>query len=91
MAVALYYEFPGMTQAQYDRIMQEAFNNQLGPGVLSHVTGPTDDGWWALDVFESQEAADQLAKELMPGLQALGVTQPPKVTPHQVYNLLMRN
>jgi hypothetical protein len=92
MAVAILYEFPDMTQAQYDRIMREAFNDQLGPGVISHVAGSLEEGgFWAVDVFDSQEAADQLAKELMPGLQQLGVTQKPRLTVRPVHNVLTRS
>lgn len=90
-AVAILYEFPGMTRDQYDRIMREAFNDKLSPGVISHVAGPMEGGWWAADVFESQEAADRLGKDLMPGLQALGVTQPPRLTLRQVHNVLTKS
>ena len=91
MPVAILYELPGMTQAQYDRLMREAFNDKLAPGVISHSAGPMEGGWWAVDVFESQEAADRLGQQLLPGLQALGVTQPPRLTPRQVHNILTRS
>lgn len=90
MAVAVLYEFPGMSQEHYDRIMREAFQDRLAPGVISHAAGPMEGGWWAADVYESQEVADVLAGQLGPGLQQMGVTQPPRMTPRQVHNVLTR-
>jgi hypothetical protein len=89
MAVAVLFELPGMTQEQYDRIMREAFNDQIAPGVISHAAGPAEGGWWAMDVYESQEVAERLGQQIVPGLQALGVP-PPRLTFYQVHNALTR-
>jgi hypothetical protein len=88
MAIAVLYEFPGMTREQYDRIMREAFRDRIAPGVISHASGPLEGGWWAADVYESQEVADRLGRQIVPGLRAMGVTEPPKVTVRQVHNVL---
>jgi quinol monooxygenase YgiN len=56
MAIAILYEFPGVGQEQYDAIMEELdFSNQPTPGLLFHVSGPQDDGWRAVEVWESEE------------------------------------
>ena len=91
MAAAVLYEFPGMTQEQYDRLMREAFQDRIAPGVISHAAGPMEGGWWASDVYESEEVADRLGQELMPGLKQLGVTSTPKITRRQVHNVLTRS
>ena len=90
MAVAAFYEIRGMTREQYDRIMREAFDDKLAPGVLSHAAGPMDGGWWAADVYESQEVADRLGQQIVPGLQAMGIAAP-RVTVRPVHNVLTRS
>jgi hypothetical protein len=60
MAVCLIFDVPGATQAQYQQVMNEAYpGNQPPSGLISHVGGPTDDGWCVVEVWESQEAADR--------------------------------
>ena len=58
MAVAYLFEESGLTQQQYDQVMQEA--SAAGPpaGALLHMSGPTEGGWRIIDVWESQAAAD---------------------------------
>lgn len=56
MAIAILFEFPGMSQQQYDAVMGELnFSNQPTPGLLFHVSGSQDDGWRAVEVWESEE------------------------------------
>jgi hypothetical protein len=60
MAVCLIFDVPGATQAQYEQVMSEASpGNRPPPGLISHVGGPTDNGWCVVEVWESQEAADR--------------------------------
>jgi quinol monooxygenase YgiN len=56
MAIATLYEFPGMDQRQYDALMEELdFSNQPTPGLLLHVSGPQDESWRTIEVWESEE------------------------------------
>lgn len=58
------------------------------PGVLFHVAGPTREGFRAIDVYDSLEAADRLAADsVMPIAMELGLT-PPDVTQFDVHNTL---
>lgn len=91
MAIAVLFEIPGMNQAQYDTLMREAFQDQLAPGVLSHVAGPSEAGWWALDVYEAPEVAERLGAQIGPALQALGVTAQPQLTIRPIHNSLTRS
>jgi hypothetical protein len=86
MALAVLYEFRGMTQEQYDRFIEEAYEGRTMPGVLAHAAGPTDDGWWAFDVYESQEAADAIGPPAIERLRELGVTEAPATRTFQVHN-----
>jgi hypothetical protein len=88
VAVAVIYEFPGMTGEKYDRILREALNDELQPGVLAHVAGPLTDGWWAMDVYESSEAVDRLVQKVVERMEDFGITSAPRVMFREVTNLL---
>ncbi|NUS54579.1 MAG: hypothetical protein HOV66_06915, partial [Streptomycetaceae bacterium] len=55
MAVAVVFDIPGMTQAQYDQ-SADAVTGGRGavtstsdwpvPGLISHTSGPTPNGWF---------------------------------------------
>ena len=81
MAVAVLYMFDSsMTSEKYDRIMREAFNDQIAPGAISHTAGPLDEGWYAFDVYESQQVADGMTKGVVDGVGAMGVNAPQLMT-----------
>src|SRR5438445_790497 len=60
MAIVRVYDFPSATLAQYDQVMAK-FDNQLAPGNLLHAAGAFGQGFRAIDVFESREAAESVA------------------------------
>ena len=60
VAIALIFDGPGVSQAQYDQVRNEVSpNNRRPAGMLYHVGGPTKTGWQVTEVWESQEAADR--------------------------------
>ncbi|MEO7667571.1 MAG: hypothetical protein ABIU97_11155 [Dehalococcoidia bacterium] len=64
MAIALLFNGVGVTQAQYEQVLHEVTpDNKVAAGMLSHVAGPTTDGWCVFEVWESQEAVDQFFQE----------------------------
>jgi hypothetical protein len=80
MAVGVFMEFPGVTREQYERLVQDLALSGPPEGELIHVCGPTSDGGWrTVDVWDSQEAFERFANELlMPRAQARGFPQPSK-------------
>jgi len=86
MAIAYLYEFPGMTQEHYDRFVEEQYKGEPMPGVIAHAAGPSDSGWWAFDVYESQEAADAIGRPAIAKLRELGVSEEPSVRTFQVHS-----
>ena len=88
MAIAILYEFRGMTQEDYDRFIEEAYDGEAMPGVIAHAAGPADGGWWAFDVYESQQAADAIGPPAIERLRELGVTEPPATRTFEVHNAL---
>jgi hypothetical protein len=85
MAIAYLSEFPGMTQEHYDAFVGEQYGGQPMPGVIAHAAGPSDSGWWAFDVFESQEAADGIIPSATEKLVAMGAGEP-TVRTFEVHN-----
>jgi hypothetical protein len=66
MAVCLIFDVPGATQAQYEQVMGEAYPGNRPPaGLISHVGGPTDNGWSVVEVWESQESADRFFRDTL--------------------------
>jgi hypothetical protein len=47
-------------------------------GLLVHVAGEGDDGFWVIDVWASQEAADRFSQRVRPIAQAVGIQRPMK-------------
>jgi hypothetical protein len=90
MAVGVLFEFPGVTQEQYDEVVRRLTDggtlNSLSDwpvdGVLAHLAGPTPDGWLVMDVWESEAAFGSFAEHLMPHAQAAGLPAiEPKIFP----------
>ena len=90
MAVGVLLEFPGVTREQYEQLAQDMSQSGSPEGNLIHVCGPTsDEGWRIVDVWESQEAFERFANELLiPRAQARGFPQPSKREFFQPYHVL---
>jgi hypothetical protein len=86
MAVCVIFDFPGATSDQYDEVCRGLNDGQPlrllsqwpGGGIISHVAGPTSDGWCVVDVWESEDAFQRFAQRLMPLAEKVGF---PPVTP----------
>jgi hypothetical protein len=90
MAIGVLFEFPGVTQAQYDEVLKrltggrtlKSLSDWPVKGVLSHVAGPTPNGWRVVDVWQSEADLQKFAAVLMPILQDVGFPNvPPQVFP----------
>src|SRR5664279_5895701 len=83
MAVALIFNGPSVTKAQYEQVLNEVLpGGKVAPGMLSHVAGPTADGWAVCEVWESQEAVDKFFQEkLGAALQKANINIQPVVFP----------
>lgn len=57
MAIGAIFEGAGFTQEQYDRINRQVTpGNQPPPGLLYHAAGPSETGFFIVEVWESHEA-----------------------------------
>lgn len=96
MAIARVFDGKGWTAEQYDALMVRLVDGmQLpagrpAPGVLFHWAAPTGEGLRAVDVYESREAADQLAQNQIGPIAAdLGLPMP-QITEYEVHAYLAR-
>ena len=91
MAVAVLIEIPGGTQEQYEAVLEKiglAGQDARWPaGALVHVAGPTEGGWRAVDVWESQEAFEQFERERLQQAAAEVGIPPFKLEFFPVHNL----
>ena len=97
MAICAVFEFPGMTQEHYDEGTRQMNNGRPfrslaewpAPGLLSHIAGPTPDGWFVADVWESEESLRRFGEVLGPILEKMGFSPiAPRIIP--VYNFVAR-
>ena len=88
MAIVVEFNSAGMTATQYDGIIKDLESKGAGSpdGRVSHVAAPSSDGWFVVDVWESQEQFDRFGEVLLPTLLAAGVTVTPEVRP--VHNII---
>jgi hypothetical protein len=59
-------EFPGVTQEQYDGMHALAGGMAAeATGFVAHIAGPTDGGWYILEVWESRDDFQQFIQKVM--------------------------
>ena len=84
------HHVPSLTQERYEAVVRKLTNgkDRLNStseggieGLLVHVTGQGDDGFWIVDVFESQEAVDRFRQMIKPIAVEAGITEPLKTMP----------
>lgn len=97
MPIAMLQIIPGGSQEQYEQVGERIFgarSSEFSPrnapdGLILHSAGPTDDGWWVYDIWESQAHLQQFVEErFMPASRELGGPPPEKPQIFQVYNLV---
>jgi hypothetical protein len=89
----------GGTKEQYEQIGEKMFGVRSGAfspaeapdGLIVHSAGPTEDGWYVYDLWESQDHFQRFVQErLMPAMQELGApTDGPMPQIFEVYNLVV--
>jgi hypothetical protein len=90
MAYGVVHEFAGGTEDQYKASVAAVHpsDGSLPAGQVSHVAGPTADGWLIVAIHESKESWEQFRDQtLMPRMQAGiegGFAAPPKETGFEV-------
>lgn len=81
MAIARVFDGKGWSAQQYDDLLARLLDGfgqgrKTAPGVLFHWSAVTEDGMRAVDVYESREAADNLAPQIGAIAADLGLAMP---------------
>lgn len=80
MAIAMLLEWSGMDEEQYLELVDRvALGDRMFPGAMLHLAGPTEDGWRAVDVWESQDAFDRFFQEKLQQASMDAKVDPPSV------------
>lgn len=80
MAIGVWFQFTGVGQKEYDQVANKLTGGrglrQISDwplkGLLMHSAGPTPNGWWVFDVWESEQAFRDFGAKLMPLIQEAG-------------------
>ena len=81
------HHVPSLTRERYEAVVQRLTNGHDRlqsvsdggiEGLLVHVAGEGDDGFWVVDVWSSQAALDRFTQRVRPIAQAVGIEQPMK-------------
>ena len=99
MPIGMLQMIPGGTQEQYEQLGEKIFgsrSSEFSPseapdGLIMHSAGPTDDGWYVYDIWESPEHFQRFLQDrLMPAAQELGMPSegfaPPQM--FEIHNLV---
>lgn len=91
MAYGVVHQFPGGTKDQYEASIAAVHpaGGGLPEGQVSHVAGPSADGWTIVAIHDSQQSWEQFRDgTLLPRIQAGidgGFGDPPQETTFEVY------
>lgn len=75
MAVAMFLRYPGLTPAQYDRLLVELdLDANLPVGALLHAAAVTPNGINVCDIWQTEAAAEAFVeRRLRPAFDEIGV------------------
>ncbi len=91
MAFARMFENPNVNQEQYDAGRQAigASEDNVPPGGMVHIAGPSPNGGWrVIEVWESEEDAKRFLERLRPAFEAVGAPAPPPPELWPVHNYM---
>jgi hypothetical protein len=82
VAVGMLMTLPGVRREQYEQVNEKMFGKtpfspeDAPAGLIMHSGGPSPDGWYVYDIWESKEDFQRFVEEkLMPAIQELGFPQ----------------
>lgn len=93
MVIMAVHQAPSLTQDKYEEAIRRLTNaksphespSELPEGRLVHVAGQGKNGFWVVDVWESEEALRRFRETIGPILQAVGLEQPPEFFPAHTF------
>jgi hypothetical protein len=86
MVIMGIHQVPSLTQERYEEVVRRLTNGKSRlesisdlpfEGLLMHVAGQGKDGFYIVDVFESQEAVDRFNEAMGSIPKDVGIEEPP--------------
>jgi len=91
MSYVVVHQFAGGTQSQYEASVAAVHpaDGGLPPGQLSHIAGPSADGWTIVAIHDSKENWETFRDEVLMPQMAAGIpggfTAPPQESGFEVF------
>ena len=94
MPVVLVHQGPSLTQERYEQAIAKMTGGKTRmesradwpvDGLLFHAAGQSESGFRVVDVWESEEAVQQLGERLMPILEEVGIMDKPEIYPAHTF------
>ena len=88
------HQVPSLTQERYEEVVRrltkgkgrlESISDLPFEGLLMHVAGQGKDGFYIVDVFESQEAVDRFNEAMASIPKEVGIEEPPTFFPAHTF------
>jgi hypothetical protein len=94
VAVGVLITMPGVKQEQYEQVNKKMFGGKsMEPGdapsgLVVHTAGPTPDGWYVYDIWESKEDFERFGQEKVgPAVQEVMGTDMSGSPPPQFFEI----
>ena len=94
MVIMAVHHTPSLTQERYEAVVRrltggkpslESTSDLPFDGIIVHVAGQGPDGFYVIDVFESQAAVDAFRAAVGSIPQEVGIEQPPEFFPAHTF------
>jgi hypothetical protein len=94
MPVVLVHQGPSVTQERYTETVRkltggkeqmDSLSDWPVGGIISHAAGEAPGGFRVVDVWESEEAAQEFGAHLGPVLEEVGITDEPEMYPAHTF------
>jgi hypothetical protein len=88
------HQVPSLTQERYEEVVRrltkgkgrfESISDLPFEGLLMHVAGQGKDGFYIVDVFESQESVDRFNEAMASIPKEVGIEEPPTFFPAHTF------
>ena len=94
MAIVAVHQTPSLTRERYEEVVRRLTNGKSRvdsisdfpfEGLLVHATGEGENGFYVVDVWDSEEAVDRFREAIGPIAEEVGIEAPPEFFPAHTF------
>ena len=94
MPILAVHQVPSLTRERYEEVVRRLANGKTRvdsisefpfEGLLFHAAGQGQNGFFIVDVWESEEAVHRFREVMGPIVQEVGIEEPPEFFPTHTY------